>query len=576
MTAPDAPAPAVGSSERGRRRGDHDQGEEPSGPLGAAPAVPHPWGALVALLVGLSIIIIDGSVVNVLLPDMVRDLGLTQTGAQWVNSIYSLVFAALLITMGLMADRFGRRLLFLAGIAVFVAGSLGSGMAPGPAVLIAFRSLQAVGASMMMPSSVAVINVLFTGRNRAIAFGLWGAVFGGAAALGPLLGGFLAEYFSWRWAFFINVPIGAAAGVAVLRLLPESKGPPVRGFDPMGIVLSAGGMALVVFGLIQSQDYGWWTAVEDARLGPFDMQRGGLSVVPLALALGLVLLGALVWWEHWRATAGRPTLVDLQLFRVRRFGFGNVVSLVVSLGEFGILFLLPLWMQSVHGYSSLGAGAILATLAVGTLLAGGGARRLSAHFGATTVVRFGMAAEIVGILGIAAVLDVQRNPWWLSVPLVVYGLGLGLAAAQLTNVVLEDVPPTRSGQASAMNSTFRQVGSALGAACLGAILFGTLGAQLDRELQGVPGLSPAQRQAVVEEVRTSAGQVIPRLEAEPAMRTEVEDAKAAFTRAARITAVSAAGFVTLGLIVSFGLPRRRADQEAGEGSEAVDAAVEAT
>jgi hypothetical protein len=127
-----------------------------------------------------------------------------------------------------------------------------------------------------------------------------------------------------------------------------------------------------------------------------------------------------------------------------------------------------------------------------------------------------------------------------------------------------------------MNSTFRQVGSALGAACLGAILFGTLGAQLDRELQGVPGLSPAPRQAVVEEVRTSAGQVIPRLEAEPAMRTEVEDAKAAFTRAARITAVSAAGFVTLGLIVSFGLPRRRADQEAGEGSEAVDAAVEAT
>jgi EmrB/QacA subfamily drug resistance transporter len=555
--APAAPAAiAEGPTDRRRRRDDHATGD---GAASAAPTtldVRHPWGALVALLVGLSIIIIDGSVVNVLLPDMVRDLGLTQTGAQWVNSIYSLVFAALLITMGLMSDRFGRRLLFLVGIAVFVAGSVGSGTASGPGVLIAFRALQAVGASMMMPSSVAVINVLFTGRSRAIAFGLWGAVFGGAAALGPLLGGFLAEYYSWRWAFLINLPIGVAAAVAVLRLLPESKGPPVAGFDLVGIVVSATGLALVVFGLIQAQDYGWWRAIEDVRLGPLHVSRGGLSVVPGALAAGGALLFLLVLWERRRARLGRPALVDLELFRVRRYGYGNVVSLVVSLGEFGILFVLPLWMQSVHGYSSLGAGAILATLAVGTLFAGAGARRLSARFGATTVVRIGMVLEVVGILGIGAALGVERNPWWLAVPLVVYGLGLGLAAAQLTNVVLEDVPPARSGQASAMNSTFRQVGSALGAACLGAILFGTLGARLDHELEGVAGLPAERRESLVGEVRSTAGQVIPRLAADPALRTEVEDAKVAYTEAARITALAAAGFVSMGLLVSFGLPRR--------------------
>ncbi|HUM86883.1 MAG TPA: MFS transporter, partial [Actinomycetota bacterium] len=162
-------------------------------PATDAPKVAHPWWALTSLLIGLSMIIIDGSVVNVLLPDMVDDLGLTQTDAQWVNSIYSLLFASLLITVGLLADKFGRRLLFLVGIAVFLVGSLASGSANSPEFLIAARAVQAIGASMMLPSSIAVINVLFEGRQRAIAFGMWGAVFGGAAGLGPLLGGWLAE-----------------------------------------------------------------------------------------------------------------------------------------------------------------------------------------------------------------------------------------------------------------------------------------------------------------------------------------------------------------------------------------------
>lgn len=170
----------------------HDSANSGSGTDGelSATATPkHPWWALAALLLGLSMIIIDGSVVNVLLPTMVDDLDLTQTDAQWINSIYSLVFAALLITVGLLADKYGRRLLFITGIVIFIVGSIASGSSQNADFLIAARAIQAVGASMMLPSSIAVINVLFTGRNRAVAFGLWGAVFGGAAALGPLLGG---------------------------------------------------------------------------------------------------------------------------------------------------------------------------------------------------------------------------------------------------------------------------------------------------------------------------------------------------------------------------------------------------
>ena len=530
-------------------------------PATDSPKVAHPWWALTSLLIGLSMIIIDGSVVNVLLPDMVDDLGLTQTDAQWVNSIYSLLFASLLITVGLLADKFGRRLLFLVGIAVFLVGSLASGSANSPEFLIAARAVQAIGASMMLPSSIAVINVLFEGRQRAIAFGMWGAVFGGAAGLGPLLGGWLAEEFSWRWAFLINIPIGVIAAIMVLRTVPENFGPKVLGFDPVGVVLSATGLGLIVFGLIEGQDYGWWTAIADFSLGPIHLDTGGISVVPVALGLGILLLAALIVWERQRAKAGHAALVDLSLFGIRRYGFGNVVALVVSLGEFGILFVLPLWMQSVHGTDPLTTGVILASLAVGTLASGGAARRVSATLGPTQVVRLGMALEIVGIVAIGLTLSVDRSPWWLVIPLIVYGLGLGFASAQLTNVVLSDVPALKSGQASAMTSTFRQVGSALGAAILGAVLFSGLGAILSDDLAKEAGLTQEQRVQIDDQVKTSAGQAIVGLEKIPGMSAVVDDAKSAYTDAARDTAWVAAVFVFFGLITSFGLPKDDPDRE---------------
>lgn len=530
-------------------------------PATDSPKVAHPWWALTSLLIGLSMIIIDGSVVNVLLPDMVDDLGLTQTDAQWVNSIYSLLFASLLITVGLLADKFGRRRLFLIGIAVFLVGSLASGSANSPEFLIAARAVQAIGASMMLPSSIAVINVLFEGRQRAIAFGMWGAVFGGAAGLGPLLGGWLAEEFSWRWAFLINIPIGVIAAIMVLRTVPENFGPKVLGFDPVGVVLSATGLGLIVFGLIEGQDYGWWTAIADFSLGPIHLDTGGISVVPVALGLGILLLAALIVWERQRAKAGHAALVDLSLFGIRRYGFGNVVALVVSLGEFGILFVLPLWMQSVHGTDPLTTGVILASLAVGTLASGGAARRVSATLGPTQVVRLGMALEIVGIVAIGLTLSVDRSPWWLVIPLIVYGLGLGFASAQLTNVVLSDVPALKSGQASAMTSTFRQVGSALGAAILGAVLFSGLGAILSDDLAKEAGLTQEQRVQIDDQVKTSAGQAIVGLEKIPGMSAIVDDAKDAYTDAARDTAWVAAVFVFFGLVTSFGLPKDDPDRE---------------
>jgi EmrB/QacA subfamily drug resistance transporter len=537
----------------------------------ATAKIAHPWWALVALLIGVSMIVIDGSLVNVLLPDMVDDLGLNSTETQWVNSIYSLLFASLLITIGLLADRFGRRLLFLGGVVIFALGSLASGVAQDPSFLIAARAVQAIGGAMMLPSSIAVINVLFTGRNRAVAFGLWGAIFAGAAAIGPLLGGFLAEYFSWRWAFLINIPIGLISALMVLRLVPENKGPKVAGLDPVGVILSASGLGLIVYALIEGQQFGWWTAIAEFDLGPITIPVGGLSIVPIALVTGCVLLLLLVTWEKRRSELGKASLLDLSLFRIRRYGFGNVVALVVSLGEFGLLFVLPLWIQSVHGLNPLETGAIVAFLAVGAIVSGGLARKASALLGPTRVVRLGMILEVVGIIWVGLTLGVDRNPWWLTVPLVVYGLGVGFASAQLTNVVLADVPPIKSGQASAVTSTFRQIGTALGSAVIGAILFTGLGTILDKTLAEEAGISDEQRQKIVDEVQGSAGQAIRGLEEIPGLTVVVKDAKESYTEAARDTAWVAAGLVFFGLVVSFGLPRDRKEDYEGRSEAASDA-----
>ena len=530
----------------------------------------HPWLALTALLVGMSMIIIDGSVVNVLLPDMVDDLGLNSTDVLWVNSIYSLIFASLLIPIGLISDRFGRRKLFMIGTLIFLLGSFGSGASTGPEMLIAFRAVQAVGASMMLPSSIAIINVTYTGKRRAVAFGLWGAVFGGAAALGPLLGGWLAQDFSWRWAFYINVPVAIISTIMVVRFVPESKVVSADKLDPLGVLLSVTGLGLIVFGLIEGQTYGWWVQIKAFTLGPFT-HDGKLSVVPMALVVGILLLILLVLWSKYRLNTGKTPLIDLPLFKIPRYGYGNVVALVVALGEFGILLVLPLWIQSVTGFDPLATGVILTGLAIGALVSGGLARKLSVALGPTRVVRVGMVLEIIGIVAVALVLDPSRSPWWLMLPLFVYGIGLGLDSAQLTSVVLEDVPLEKSGRASAMTSTFRQLGSALGAAVLGAILFAGLGFFTTQDLKGVSNLPEDKQQQVVEQVKGSAGQAIPQLEKIPELAPEVEAAKAGYTRAAKETAYMAAIFMLFGLLVSFGLPKDKPGDRADTDDEDADA-----
>ena len=510
------------------------------------PITRRQWLAMATLSLGVSLVIMDATIVNVALPVVIEDLGLNSAGAQWMNAVYSLVFASLMLTVGRIGDLYGRRRLYAVGLVVFMVASLGAGAATTPAMLIASRVLQGLGAAMVLPSTLSTLNAMFTGRARGIAFAIWGSTIGGMAAVGPLLGGWLATDVSWRWAFWLNIPFGILALVGIARTLDETRDTSLqRGTDVPGVLLSSLGLAGIVFGLIEGGYYGWW--LTDA---------GTLSPVPVALALGVALVAAFVVVERRRVRAGKVALVDLGLLRIRTFRFGMIAALIVALGEFGLLFTLPLLLQGALGYSALGTGWIVLWLALGTFLISGGIPHLAERLGQTTVVRTGLVLEAVAIGGLALTLSTSVSGAVVAAWLFLYGLGVGMATAQLTSVILSDVPVAESGQASGFQTTVRQLGSALGVALLGGLLIATMTTQTQARLADT-ALPPAEQERVVELVHDSAGAGIPALVADPATSEAAAAAQAALVDASRITTGIAAGVLLLGVTVTFALPSRR-------------------
>jgi EmrB/QacA subfamily drug resistance transporter len=524
------------------------------------------WLPMLFIGLGISMVIMDATIVNVSLPSIIRELQIGSIDAEWINAIYSLVFAALLIIAGRLGDRIGRRLVFMSGAVVFGVASIVAARTGSGEALIAARAFQGVGGAMMSPTSLSLVNATYTGRSRVVAFAIYGSIIGGMAAVGPLLGGYLTENHSWRWAFYINVPIAIVIVVGSLLFVRESKDEHIaEGLDVVGAILSALGIGLFVFALIEGRNYGWVTADREIVLAGTTWPEGSISPVLVAFVLSVVCLVALYLVEVRRTAAGKSALIDFGLFRIATFGFGSLAALIVSLGEFGILFSLPLFMQSVLGFSAFQAGAVLATLALGSFMAGPTAASLAARRSQRFVARLGLALEIVAIAGIGLTISTTVSWWMLSFWLIIYGVGVGYASAQLTGLILADVPVRQSGQASGTQSTARQVGSALGTAVLGTILFVSLASATDSNLASVPGLTDEQRQQISTAVEESAGTIIPGLAQRPGGEAVATAAGEAFASAIRVTSFAAVGFVTLGLLATLKLPpegaRRREDDD---------------
>jgi len=523
------------------------------------------WVALLFLALGVAMIILDATVVNVAIPTMVQDLNLSTNDAEWINAAYSLTFASLLIFFGRLADRFGRKLLFIIGVVSFVSASVLVAASDNAGTLIAARALQGVGGAMILPSSLSVINAVFVGKARAVAFAVWGGTIGGMAALGPLVGGWLTTYYSWHWAFLINVPIGIIVLIGVFIVVPETRDATGRkGIDVPGTILVTLGLIGVVFALIEGQRYGWWVPTNQFSIGGWDWPSQSISIAPVAGLLGLIAIITMLFVENARSKAGKIVVLDLKLFRIKSFGAGNAVAVIVSLGEFGLLFAIPLFLQATRGYDALQTGVILLALAMGSFAASGAGASLAQRFGPVRVLQLGMVLEVIGIIGLGIMLSTSITGWQMAPWLFIYGMGVGFATAQLTGVILSEVPVAESGSASAVQSTSRQVGAAIGTAIIGTtLIIGLQTTTTELEDRGVPA---EQAQQIGEAVAGSAGQAIPALAQQPDGQVLVEGASQGFANAIKTVAWVAGGFVFLGLLTSFTLPKNAARVES-EGYE---------
>jgi EmrB/QacA subfamily drug resistance transporter len=407
------------------------------------------WWTLAAVAFGLFMIMLDNTVVNVALPSIERDLHITISQLEWIVTSYALVFAALLITGGKLADLLGRRKIFVVGLAVFTLSSLACGMAPNAGFLIGARAVQGVGAALMNPATLSIITATFPPRQRGQAIGIWAGVSALALAIGPLAGGLIVDNIGWNWIFFINVPVGVLGIVVSQFFITESRDTShEQSVDFPGLVTSAGALFALSYALIEGNQRGWSSA---EILGLF--------------AAAAVLLVAFLMLESRQ----RLPMLDLSLFKNSSFVGANVVALLVSLGMFGVFFFISLYVQNILGYSPTRSGAIFLPMTILIILIAPIAGKLSDRIGGRWLMGGGMT-----LLGISLLfyqrLGLHSTFWTLLPSLVLGGIGMALTMSPMTSVAMGSVPVDKAGVGSGVLNSFRQMGGSLGIALMGAIL----------------------------------------------------------------------------------------------------------
>jgi EmrB/QacA subfamily drug resistance transporter len=411
------------------------------------------WWTLVAVSFGLFMIMLDNTVVNVALPSIRSDLGISVSELEWVVNAYALTFGVLLLTGGKLADLFGRRSVFIAGLVVFTGASLWCGLAGGAASLIAARTVQGVGAALMNPATLSIITATFPPRQRGTAIGIWAGVSALALAIGPLVGGLLTERISWSWIFFVNIPVGVLAIVAARLFVDESRDTSrEQRLDLPGLLSSAIGLFALTYGLIETNTHAW----------------GSARVLGL-LAIAAVSLAAFVVIE----SRGRVPMLDLSLFRNPTFSGANTVMGLVGLAMFGIFFFNSLYLQNVLGYSAIKTGATFLPMTLLIILVAPVAGKFSDRIGPRWPMGAGMTL-LTGSLLLFGTLD-EHSSFWNIVPgLVVGGVGMGITMAPTTAAAMSSVPVDKAGVGSAVINSMRQVGGSLGIAIMGTLVAGSV------------------------------------------------------------------------------------------------------
>jgi EmrB/QacA subfamily drug resistance transporter len=406
------------------------------------------WWTLAAVAFGLFMIMLDNTVVNVALPSIQRDLDMKLSELEWIVSGYALTFAALMLIGGKLADAYGRRLIFVIGIAVFTLASLACGLASTGEVLIAARVAQGVGAAMMNPATLSIIAVTFPPRERGTAIGIWAGVSALALAIGPLVGGLLTEHAGWNWIFFINVPVGVLGIAASFLLIDESRDETHERLDLPGLFTSGIGLFALTYGLIEANNYGW-----------------GATRIVGAFVVAVVALGSFLLLE----SRTRAPMLDLTLFRNRTYVGANLVMLLVALAMFGVFFFVSLYMQNVLGYSAVQAGAAFLPMTLLIIVVAPLAGRASDRFGSRWLMATGMVF-LSAQLAYFSQLSADATFWRLLPALVLGGFGMSLTMTPSSAAAMRAVPVAKAGMGSAVLNAFRQVGGSTGIALMGAIM----------------------------------------------------------------------------------------------------------
>lgn len=496
----------------------------PSPSAAPAPAVvaPHRWQALAALVVSLLVVVLDNTVLNVALKTIQQDLGATQSQLIWAINSYSLVFAALLFTWGVLGDRYGRRKVLIIGLVLFAAASLLSAFASSPEQLIVARALMGIGGASVLPVTLSIITVIFPPEERGRAIGIWAAAVGGAVALGPLLGGFLLEHFWWGSVFLINVPIVAVGIVGILRNVPESRNPHPGKLDPVGLVLSVIGLLALVYGI---QEAGWSEASTYVWIG-----------------LGVAVLAAFLLWESRTAN---PSM-DLSLFRIRSFSVPLAATSLTFAALSGSLIFLAFYYQVVRGWSPLQSGALTVPFAIGQLLAAPRSGKMVARFGARRVIPFGLVMASLGMFGFTQ-LTLSTPVWALVLIPFVFGFGMGNVIAPSTTRMTLATPPQRSGSGSAVQNTVRQVGATLGVAVISSVVATSYSGSMSDALEGSP--LPADLQAVASDSVGATYEVADQLQASGQVTADQAEVLRSAGDAAFLPAFHTAAYLGLGLLL---------------------------
>jgi len=486
------------------------------------------WWTLLAVCLGTFMLLLDITIVNVALPDIQRALSSSFADLQWIVDAYALTLAAFLLTAGSLADMYGRRLLYLAGLAIFTGASVLCGFAGSTLMLQISRAVQGVGGAVMFAVSLALLADAFRGKDRGVAFGVWGAVTGLAVAIGPLLGGLLTSGISWRWIFFVNGPIGVGAVIISVLKVAESREPRAARPDWPGFALFTLALASLIYALIESNQKSFTD-----------------PLVLSCFAAAAVLLAAFVLAEL-RTT---HPMFELALFRKPTFSGGAVAAFALSASIFAMILYLVLYLQDILGYSALGTGVRLMFLSGGILVASTIAGRLSALVPVRLLIGPGLL-----IVGVALLLMrglTATSTWTHLIPgMIVGGIGVGLINPPLASTAVGVVPPQRAGMASGINSTFRQVGIATGIALLGTLFSNYVRDQVAARVAAVPALGSRSGQIAAAIQSGQIGRVLGRLPGRARQSAEVITRSAFTAGLDRILLVAAvialaAGVITL-------------------------------